>query len=92
MCVCVCFVKILVLYDQFHDRFILTQFGIDCREDPEGICYSCIAVSETPDPTGSYHLYKIPSQEDVLLNKELNITGATVFPDYPKVGGKMNTV
>ena len=75
----------IVLYDQFHDRFILTQFTDDCKDAKGGICYSCIAASETPDPTGSYHLYKVPAQKDVVLNEALNVTDGTVFPDYPKV-------
>ena len=38
-----------VLYDQFEDRFIITQFT---RTSPNNDL--CIAVSKTPDPTGEY--------------------------------------
>jgi hypothetical protein len=42
----------VVLYDQFNDRWILTQFT---TAGPE--YYNCIAVSTTGDPTGSYYRY-----------------------------------
>jgi hypothetical protein len=42
----------VVLYDQFSDRWILTQFT---TAGPE--YYNCIAVSTTGDPTGSYYRY-----------------------------------
>jgi len=40
----------IALYDQLADRWILSQFSID-----EGT--QCVAVSTTPDPTGSYFRY-----------------------------------
>ncbi len=40
----------IVLYDHLADRWFLSQFSID-----EGV--QCIAVSTTPDPTGSYFRY-----------------------------------
>ncbi len=52
----------IVLYDQLADRFFVSQF----RTSNNALL---IAVSETPDPTGSYFLYEFP------LNS---------FPDYPK--------
>jgi hypothetical protein len=42
----------VVLYDQFSDRWILTQFT---TAGPE--YYNCIAISTTGDPTGSYYRY-----------------------------------
>lgn len=61
----------LVHYDQLADRWVLSQFAFS----PAGFgpYYECVAVSTTPDPTGSYCLY--PFQ-----------TAVTVFPDYPKMG------
>jgi hypothetical protein len=61
---------ILVLYDQFADRWILTQlapaiFGATGN-------HQCIAVSTSGDPLGSYYLY------DYLYGDSLN--------DYPKWG------
>jgi len=57
----------VVLYDQFADRWILSQFT---TRGPE--YFNCIAISQTPDPTGAYYRYAFS-------------TGAN-FPDYPKYG------
>ncbi|MCI0399281.1 MAG: hypothetical protein L0322_30705, partial [Chloroflexi bacterium] len=53
----------VVLYDPLADRWLLSQFAF-----PN---HMCIAISQTPDPLGSYHLYTF----DV---------GS--FPDYFKFG------
>ncbi len=42
----------VVVYDQFADRWILSQFT---ASGPT--YYNCIAVSQTSDPTGAYYLY-----------------------------------
>ena len=42
----------VVLYDQFTDRWILSQFT---TRGPE--YWNCVAVSTTSDPTGSYYRY-----------------------------------
>jgi len=42
----------VVLYDQFTDRWILTQFTTDGPE-----YFDCVAISTTGDPTGSYYRY-----------------------------------
>ncbi len=52
----------IVLYDQLADRWLITQFT-------GGVNSLCMAVSQTPDPTGAYFLYQF-------------FTPA--FPDYPK--------
>ena len=57
----------IVLYDQLADRWILTQFT---SAGPN--FFNCVAVSTTPDPTGSYYRYAF--------------TTGTNFPDYPKYG------
>ncbi len=53
----------IVIFDHLADRWLLSQFRW-----PNGMC---IAVSQTPDPLGAYHLYNftVPS-----------------FPDYFKFG------
>jgi len=56
----------VVVYDQMADRWILTQFT-----DTAGPFFNCIAVSTTPDPTGSYFRYAFQTP---------------TFPDYPKYG------
>ncbi len=58
----------IVIYNQFDDRWILTQFT-----DPnQTTFFLCVAVSTTPDPTGSYYQYAIST--------------GSAFPDYPKFG------
>ncbi len=42
----------IVVYDQFADRWILTQFT-----DSTGPFYNCVAISTTGDPTGTYYRY-----------------------------------
>jgi hypothetical protein len=62
----------LVHYDQLADRWVLSQFAFDPNTG-FGPYYECVAVSETPDPTGSYCVYAF-------------LTSPVVFPDYPKMG------
>lgn len=40
----------IVMYDQFAQRWILTQFN-------NSITGECVAISQTSDPTGAYYLY-----------------------------------
>ena len=71
----------VVIYDQFADRWILTQFttrGLD-PATPTAPFYNCIAVSTTGDPTGSYYRYAFKTQAD-------EEDGGFFFPDYPKYG------
>ncbi|MEO5720912.1 MAG: hypothetical protein ABIR71_05500, partial [Chthoniobacterales bacterium] len=57
----------VVLYDRLADRWFLSQFT------SAGPAYFfCVAVSTSPDPTGTYYRYAIA-------------TGSN-FPDYPKAG------
>lgn len=53
----------VVLYDSLADRWLLSQFA-----NPN---HMCIAVSQTPDPTGAYFTYTF---------------NVTQFPDYFKFG------
>ena len=45
----------IVLYDQYEDRWIATQFSFP--NYPSGPFYELIAVSETGDPTGAWYRY-----------------------------------
>ena len=63
----------VVLYDQFADRWLLSQFT---TAGPK--FYDCVAISQTPDPTGPYYRYAFVTQDDPEL------AGGTFFPDYPK--------
>ena len=58
----------VVLYDRLADRWLLSQMAVP--GGPSGF-HVCIAVSQTPDPTGSYFLYDV---------------AVPVFPDYFKIG------
>ena len=60
----------VVLYDNLADRWLLSQFARDLTGPPGG-GFICIAISQTADPTGQYHLYQFRTQR---------------FPDYYKVG------
>src|SRR4029453_17671215 len=63
----------IVIYDQFADRWILTQFTTRGRLFPAEALnpfYTCRAISTPPDPTGSYFRYAF--------------TTGFNFPDYPK--------
>jgi len=65
----------VVLYDQFADRWLLTQFT---TRGPK--YYDCVAISQTGDPTGAYYRYAFVTQDDPEL------PGGSFFPDYPKYG------
>ena len=59
----------IVLYDEQADRWLFTQFSLP--NYPNGPFYMMLAVSQTPDPTGSWHRYQF---------------SFTSMPDYPKFG------
>jgi hypothetical protein len=65
----------IVLYDQIDDRWVISQFAfrLNARGDPVGPYFECIAVSQSPDATGSWHRYAF-----LIDNTELN--------DDPKLG------
>jgi hypothetical protein len=55
----------IVIYDHLADRWVVSQF---VSSPPYAIC---VAISQTPDPTGAYFRY------------QFNFAN---FPDYPKMG------
>src|SRR5215213_7266988 len=57
----------IVQYDQFADRWILTQFAVSAQPYTQ-----CVAVSTSPDPTGTYYRYSYSFGRD--------------FNDFPKMG------
>ena len=61
----------IVLYDENSDRWLISQFAINCGTFPYYTEFELIAVSTSPDPTGSYYRYAF--QFDYM-------------PDYPKIG------
>ena len=64
----------IVLYDQFVDRWLLTQFTTSGLDDPTKPFWNCVAISTTGDPTGSYYRYAFETAH------------FQYFPDYPKYG------
>lgn len=64
-------------YDKLARRWILTQFAWDPADTATGPYYQCIAVSTSPDATGSYYRYVLESRTS---------GGAVAFNDYPKLG------
>jgi hypothetical protein len=64
----------VVLYDQFTDRWLLTQFTTSGLDDPTKPFWNCVAVSTSGDPTGSYYRYAFETEN------------FQFFPDYPKYG------
>ncbi len=62
----------IVLYDQFMDRWVLSQFTTRALSSTTEPFYNCVAISATSDPTGAYHRYAF--------------TTDNYFPDYPKYG------
>ncbi|HEU4710308.1 MAG TPA: hypothetical protein VFS76_02025 [Pyrinomonadaceae bacterium] len=57
----------IVQYDQLADRWILTQFAVSAQPFTQ-----CVAVSTSPDPTGTYFRYAFSYTRD--------------FNDFPKMG------
>lgn len=59
----------VVVYDDNADRWLFSQFSLP--NFPNGPFYQMIAISQTPDPTGSWYRYQYEF---------------TDMPDYPKFG------
>jgi hypothetical protein len=66
----------VVLYDQFEDRWLLSQFTTSGLDDPTKPFWNCVAVSTTGDPAGTYFRYAFETTSDDIF----------YFPDYPKYG------
>ena len=56
-------------YDQLEQRFVMSEFG-DSSQTGRNIQSLIIAVSQTPDPLGSWYVYEF--------------SDTSFFPDYPK--------
>jgi len=64
----------VVLYDQFTNRWLLTQFTTSGLFDSSKPFWNCVAISTNNDPTGSYYRYAFET------------ANFQYFPDYPKYG------
>jgi len=58
----------IVLYDHLADRWLISQFSLP--NYPNGPFYELIAISQTPDPLGSWYRYAFQFSD---------------MPDYPKL-------
>lgn len=58
----------IILYDKQADRWFAAQFSLSGSP----AYYQCLAVSTSPDPTGTWYQYAFST--------------GSVFPDYPKYG------
>ncbi|HSS01549.1 MAG TPA: proprotein convertase P-domain-containing protein [Kofleriaceae bacterium] len=58
----------IVRYDRMADRWVISQFSVNGGNGP---FFQCVAVSTTPDPTGTYNRYSFTFDG---------------FNDYPKIG------
>jgi uncharacterized repeat protein (TIGR01451 family) len=65
----------VTLYDPFADRWFMSQFALP--NYPNGPFYQCIAVSATPDPTGSWYRYEF----QMPVNKMNDYTKFGVWPN-----------
>ncbi len=61
----------IVQYDHLADRWLVSQFALP--NYPRGPFYECIAISQTPDPTGAWYRYQFT-------------VSSTKMDDYPKIG------
>ncbi len=59
----------IVLYDEQADRWLISQFSFPTF--PQGPFYQMVAVSQTPDPLGSWYRWEFAFSD---------------LPDYPKFG------
>jgi len=66
----------ITLYDPLAHRWFMSQFAF-ALPNVNGPFYQCIAVSQTADPTGSWHRYSY---------QWMNGSGQDVMNDYPKFG------
>jgi len=66
----------LVHYDQLANRWVLSQFAFNVDPVTGAVVppfHECVAVSTSPDPTGTYCTYSL-------------FVSNTAFNDYPKMG------
>ena len=66
----------VVLYDQFMDRWLLSQFTTSGLNDPTIPSGTVLRSLQSSDPTGTYYRYAFETTSD----------GIFYFPDYPKYG------
>ena len=68
----------IVLYDSIANRWLISQ--MTSAVDSNNLYGQCIAISTTPDPTGSYYRYYVP------MGAVVPPATTGEFYDYPKYG------
>jgi hypothetical protein len=63
----------IVIYDQLADRWLISQFVTTSTAPAVTYYAQCIAISTSPDPSGTYYLYEFDESTDT-------------FHDYPHIG------
>jgi hypothetical protein len=80
----------VVLYDNLADRWLISQFAL-----PSGIenppWHMCVAISQTPNPTGSYFLYQFdmptsPDYPKFAVWPDAYYMSANEFLNFPSIG------
>ena len=61
----------VVVYDRMADRWVISQFAVTGANGGSVPYLQCVAVSQTPDPTGAFNRYSFSYSN---------------FNDYPKMG------
>ena len=67
----------IVQFDKIANRWIISQFSINDPATGTPSFLECVAVSTTPDATGTFARYAFPMTNPT--------TGVPEFPDYPKL-------
>jgi hypothetical protein len=67
----------IVLYDQFADRWFLSQFYVNDAINNTGPSRHCIAISQTGNPLGAYYVYEFIWPDFPAGS------GTHIFMDYP---------
>jgi hypothetical protein len=82
------------LFDSATGRWFLTVLTLDVNPatgDFLGTNHLDTAVSETSDPTGAWHIYRLPAQDDGSAGTpDHHCTGGFCLGDYPHIGADAN--
>jgi len=84
------------LYDQTIGRFVVVVLTLDrigTTPSLSGKNHLDIAVSDTGNPTGTWTIYKLPTQNDGTGGTPNHgCTGGPCFADYPHIGADANGI
>ena len=81
----------VVVYDGIADRWFITQFSLPNEAQTTantGPSYQCVAVSQTPDPTGAYYLYEFSYPYTINDYGKFGIWEDAYYATFDMFGGK----